>query len=53
MTHQSELTALEIGVRRVAEVLMGCVMGLVDSWLMSKVGHVPEADKTRTSHKHP
>lgn len=35
MAHHSELTALEIGVRRVGEVLLGCVAGLVVSWLMS------------------
>jgi uncharacterized membrane protein YccC len=35
MTHHSELTALEIGVRRVGEVLLGCLMGLAVSWLMT------------------
>ena len=35
MTHHSELTALEVGVRRVGEVLLGCVVGLAVSWLMS------------------
>jgi uncharacterized membrane protein YccC len=37
MTHHSELTAVEIGVRRVGEVLLGCVMGLLVSWFMSVV----------------
>ena len=53
MTHHSELTALEIGVRRVGEVLLGCVMGLVVSWLMSKLWPVPEGDKSHTAHKQP
>jgi uncharacterized membrane protein YccC len=35
MSHHSKLTALEVGVRRVGEVLLGCVVGLVVSWLMS------------------
>ncbi len=51
MTHQSELTALEIGVRRVGEVLLGCVMGLGVSWLMSKLWPVPETDKSPTAHR--
>jgi uncharacterized membrane protein YccC len=37
MTHSSKLTALEIGVRRVGEVLLGCVVGIAISWLMSIV----------------
>jgi uncharacterized membrane protein YccC len=37
LTHHSELTAVEFGVRRVAEVLFGCVVGLCVSWLMSKL----------------
>jgi uncharacterized membrane protein YccC len=53
MTHHSELTALEIGVRRVGEVLLGCVMGLVVSWLMSKLWPVSETDKSHTPHKQP
>jgi hypothetical protein len=35
MEHHSDLTAVEVGVRRVGEVLLGCVVGLVISWLMS------------------
>jgi uncharacterized membrane protein YccC len=42
MEHHSELTALEIGVRRVGEVLLGCVVGLVISWLMSIVWPLAE-----------
>ena len=51
MTHHSELTAVEIGLRRVGEVLLGCVMGLVVSWLMSRLWPVPETDKSQTAHK--
>ncbi len=42
MSHHSDLTALEIGIRRVGEVLLGCVVGLAISWLMSKVWPPPE-----------
>ena len=35
MSHHSNLTALEIGVRRVGEVLLGCFVGLAVSWLMT------------------
>ena len=45
MTHHSDLTALEIGVRRVGEVLLGCVMGLAVSWLMAIVWPPPEPKK--------
>ncbi len=43
MTHQSEITALEIGVRRVGEVLLGCVVGLAVSWTMSKLWPIRES----------
>lgn len=43
MSHQSDLSALEVGIRRVGEVLLGCVLGLTISWLMSKVWPPPEA----------
>jgi uncharacterized membrane protein YccC len=45
MTHQSDLTAFEIGVRRVGEVLLGCLVGLVVSWLMSILWPTPEPRK--------
>jgi uncharacterized membrane protein YccC len=37
MADHSELRALEIGVRRVGEVLLGCIAGLLVSWLMSMI----------------
>lgn len=42
ITHHSEMTALEIGLRRVGEVLFGCFVGFGVSWLMSKLWPVPE-----------
>jgi uncharacterized membrane protein YccC len=37
LSHHSKLTGLEVGMRRVAEVLLGCVVGLVVTWLMSRI----------------
>jgi len=43
LTHRSELTAVEFGLRRVGEVLLGCVVGLLVSWVMSRVWPTPGA----------
>lgn len=37
----SRLTDMEIGLRRVGEVLLGCVVGVAVSWCMAKVWRVP------------
>ena len=37
----SKLSAAELGLRRVAEVMLGCVIGLAVTWLMSKVWPPP------------
>ena len=44
--HRSELNAVEIGGRRVGEVMLGCVVGVGVSWLMSKLWPVPDKDKS-------
>jgi uncharacterized membrane protein YccC len=41
LTHHSELTAVEVGLRRVGEVMLGCVVGLAVTWLMSKIWPPP------------
>jgi uncharacterized membrane protein YccC len=38
----SEKVSIEIGLRRVAEVLFGCIVGLAVSWLISKIWPLPE-----------
>ena len=43
LAHHSKLTGFESGIRKVAEVVLGCVMGLLVSWLMSKIWPVPDA----------
>jgi len=37
LTQNSRLTAVEVGVRRVGEVMLGCVLGLGVAWVMSKI----------------
>ena len=39
----SERVSIEIGLRRVAEVLFGCLLGLAVSWVISKIWPVPQA----------
>ena len=38
----SKLSGVELGVRRVGEVLLGCIVGILVSWMMSKLWPVPE-----------
>src|SRR4029077_20955767 len=42
LTHHSKLSGVEHGLHKVAEVLLGCVMGLLVSWIMSRVWPLPE-----------
>ena len=45
LTHHSKLTGIEHGLHKVGEVLLGCLMGLAVSYLMSKVWPLPEPAK--------
>jgi len=51
LEHHEKLTGLEIGLRRVGEVILGCVVGLLVTWLISKVWPPPEAVKKATAAK--
>ncbi|MET0254122.1 MAG: FUSC family protein [Terrimicrobiaceae bacterium] len=42
LTHHSKLSGIEVGLRRVGEVMLGCVMGLLVTWLMSKIWPLPQ-----------
>ena len=44
LTHQSKLSGVENGLHKVGEVLLGCVMGLLVSWIMSWVWPMAEAE---------
>jgi uncharacterized membrane protein YccC len=43
LTHQSKLAGIEAGVERVGEVLVGCLIGLIVSWVMARIWPVPAA----------
>ena len=42
LTHQSTLSGIEHGLHKVAEVIFGCLIGLLVSWALSKVWPVAE-----------
>jgi hypothetical protein len=42
LTHHSKVSGVEHGLHKVGEVLLGCVMGLLVSWVMSQVWRLPE-----------
>ena len=41
--HHSQTLSIEIGLRRVGEVLFGCLMGLAVSWLISQIWPLPQS----------
>jgi uncharacterized membrane protein YccC len=41
LASHSEMSAIEHGLHKVAEVLFGCFVGLLVSWLMSKIWPLP------------
>ncbi len=51
MMHNSELTAVEVGLRRVGEVLLGCFVGFGVSWLMSVLWPTREPKKETATSK--
>lgn len=46
LQHHDKLTGLEQGVRRVGEVLFGCVVGIAVAWLLAKIWPLPEPPAT-------
>ena len=40
---QSKVLGVESGLRRVSEVIFGCIVGLAVSWLMAKIWPVPDS----------
>ena len=49
LQHHDKLTGMEQGVRRVGEVLFGCVVGIAVAWLLSKLWPLPEPTATKAS----
>jgi uncharacterized membrane protein YccC len=50
-THQSRLTGVQHGLRKVAEVILGCVMGLLVTFLMSKIWPIAHVGKVEGATK--
>jgi hypothetical protein len=48
LQHHDKLTGTEQGLRRVAEVLLGCV-GIAISWLLSRIWPLPESGGAKVS----
>ena len=46
LTHHSKMSGIEHGVHKVAEVIFGCLVGLLVSLLMAKVWPVAEPEKS-------
>jgi uncharacterized membrane protein YccC len=50
LSAKSASAGIETGLMKVAEVLFGCVVGVVVSWLISRLWPLPEpADPTATA----
>jgi uncharacterized membrane protein YccC len=45
LTQQSKLSGMEFGLQKVMEVLFGCLVGLLVSWIMARIW--PLAEQTR------
>jgi hypothetical protein len=45
LTHHSKLSGIEVGLKRVGEVMLGCLVGLLVTWLMSKIWPLREVAK--------
>lgn len=51
LQHHDKLSGMEQGVRRVGEVLFGCVVGIAVSWILSKLWPLPEPRGTNAASK--
>jgi uncharacterized membrane protein YccC len=49
LEQHSKVSGIEQGLRRVGEVLLGCVVGLLVSWLMSHLWPMPATRLTETA----
>ena len=49
LAHHSKLSGAQEGLKRVAEVMIGCVVGLMVTWLMSMIWPPPEVAKEGAS----
>lgn len=51
LQHHDKLTGMEQGVRRVGEVLFGCMVGIAVAWMLSRIWPLPEPQDTNASPK--
>ena len=51
LEHHDKLTGMEQGLRRVGEVLFGCLVGISVAWFLSKVWPLPEPAGPATATK--
>ncbi|MGH7331989.1 MAG: FUSC family protein [Candidatus Rokuibacteriota bacterium] len=51
LEHHTTLSGVEVGIRRVGEVLLGCLVGLLVAWIMSKVWPLSEGAKQAGARK--
>lgn len=49
LVHHSKMSSAEVGVRRVAEVILGCLVGILVAWLIAQVWPPPPASATAKS----
>ena len=48
LEHHQRMVGIELGVSRVGQVLLGCVVGVVVAWGLSKVWPLPAGDRPAT-----
>ena len=51
LEHHDKLTGMEQGLHRVAEVLLGCMVGIAVAWLLSKVWPLPDSGGSKVLNK--
>ena len=52
LEHHDKLNGMEQGMHRVAEVLLGCVVGIAVAWFLSKVWPLPESTHSEEKKAH-
>jgi len=50
LEHHDRLSGMEQGLHRVAEVLLGCVVGIAVAWLLSKIWPLADPGDAKGSH---
>jgi len=53
LERHAKLSGVELGARRVAEVLLGCVVGVAVTWIMSKLWPISDPKSNPSAPKNP